>query len=91
MNVTAFHIIVIVITITIVLLINKQSNMNSHNKLIVNTSQESPMFHWEHLQSNYSLDPNKNYLIYYNGLFSPPTRGHFSNLATAFLIKDYEL
>jgi len=35
-------------------------------------------FFWECEGKEYIFDPNKRYLIYYRGNFSPPTKGHFS-------------
>lgn len=35
-------------------------------------------FIWENQGDQYTIDPNKKYLIYYQGMFAPPTRGHYS-------------
>lgn len=35
-------------------------------------------FVWENKGEFHEIDPNKKYLLYYRGMFGPPTRGHFS-------------
>ncbi len=34
-------------------------------------------FYWECLGQEYRIDPNKKYLVYFKGAFSPPHRGHY--------------
>ncbi len=70
--------IIIVIIIVILVLYNSSTPTSNKSKsMIQNHTVELNRFIWENLGQHHNIDPKKRYLVYYQGMFAPPTRGHY--------------